>query len=154
DSQADVRRGAAVFLLTQFNPAESQQREAFLVLLDDTDPMIRARGLDAIRQFSRDDQIVALPRVVVMLDATREPRADNRAAIARLCVLLKADARPALSSLEQAGLSDPDAKVRSAAVAATAVVAEPLELPDYLKKALEDKESAVRVVAAVRLRQL
>jgi len=154
DPQVEVRRGAAVFLLTQFNPAQSQQREAFSALLDDPDPMIRARSLDAIRQFARDDQIAALPRLGAMLAAAREPRAENRITIARLCGSLKADARSALPSLQQAGLSDADAKVRAAAVAAVANVAEPPESPDYLKKALEDKDSAVRLVAAARLRQL
>jgi len=154
DAQVEVRRGAAVFLLTQFNPADSQQREAFAALLDDSDPMIRARSLDAIRQFARDDQIAALPRLAAMLDAAREPRAENRIAIARLCGSLKADARPGLNSLEHAGLSDPDGKVRAAAVAAIANVAEPREAPDCLKKALADKDSAVRLVAAARLRQL
>jgi HEAT repeat protein len=154
DSQVEVRRGAAVFLLSQFNPADSDQRTAFLTLLDDHDPMIRARSLDAVRQFSRDDQLAALPRLSTMLDAAREPRPENRIAILRLYGSLKADARPALTSIQKAGLSDPDAKVRAAAIAAATNVAEPREAPDYLKKALEDKDSAVRLVAAARLRQL
>src|SRR6478752_4490097 len=69
DSQVEVRRGAAVFLLSQFNPDGADHRTAFLTLLDDHDPMIRARSLDAVRQFSRDDQMAALPRLSTMLNA-------------------------------------------------------------------------------------
>src|SRR5439155_504337 len=154
DPQVEVRRGAAVFLLSQFNPVESQQKVAFSELLDDGDAMIRARSLNAVQQFSREEQIAILPRLAAMLNPHREPRSENRTAIAWLCRSLKADARPALASLEQAGLSDSDARVRAAAVAATASVAEPREAPSYLKKALQDSDSAVRLVAAARLRQL
>src|SRR4029079_700699 len=63
DQDVVVRRGAAVFLLTQFDEANSQQVEAFTALLGDSDPMVRARGLDAARQFLLADKIAAIPKV-------------------------------------------------------------------------------------------
>src|SRR5262249_42841214 len=42
DSQPEVRRGAAVFLLGLFDPNDNNQVSAFGGLLDDTDRMVRA----------------------------------------------------------------------------------------------------------------
>ncbi len=154
DPQPDVRRGAAVFLLPLFDPNDSNQVTAFASLLDDTDRMVRARALDAVRQSSHADQLAALPRLSPLLDAKREDRAENRAAIARLCGSLKQEAAAVLPALESAAASDPDAKVRSAALVAIVQIAEPQAAVPPLTKGLADKDAAVRLVAAARLRQL
>jgi HEAT repeat protein len=154
DQQANIRRGAAVFLLAQFDEANSRQIEAFTALLGDSDGMMRARGLDAARQFLLADKIAALPNVAALLETPREERAENRAAAARFCGSLKSDAREALTAIERAAVFDPDAKVRSAATTAAAQIAEPRAAADLFKKVLADKDGSVRLVAAARLRQL
>src|SRR5262245_51877878 len=154
DPQVDVRRGAAVFLLGLFDPNDSMQVSAFAGLLDDADRMVRARALDAVRQCSHADQLAMLPRLSVLLDANREDRTENRVAVARLCGSLKQEASDSLPALQTVAAGDPDAKVRSAALAAIVQIAEPQAGLAPLTKGLADKDAAVRLVAAARLRQL
>jgi hypothetical protein len=153
DPQADVRRGAAVFLLDQFDPADSSQVAAFARLLDDRDRTVRSMGLNALRQCRRDDQIAALSRLSRMLDPQHEDRPENRAAAVRLCGALKSDAASAVNALETASTSDPDAKVRGAALVAIAQIVEPAMAVSPLAKGLRDHDPAVRRVAATRLKQ-
>jgi HEAT repeat protein len=154
DSQVEVRRGAAVYLLSQLEPSNSEHVAAFSSLLDDSDRMVRARALDAARQFSHADQIALLPRLTPMLDPQREDRPENRAATARLCASLKKDAAPSLPGLQAAATNDSDPKVRATALAAIAQISDPQASVAHLAKGLADKDAAVRVVAAARLRQL
>lgn len=154
DPQVKVRRGAAVFLLGLFDPSDADQVAAFAALLDDRDGMVRARALDAVKQLSQSEQIALLPRLSALLDARHEDRAENRAAIARLCGSLKADAVDALPALQSAASNDPDAKVRAAALVALAQIAAPLAAVGPLAKGLADQDAAVRKVAAARLRQI
>jgi HEAT repeat protein len=154
DPHVEVRRGAAVFLLTQFDPRLSDHVAAFIGLLDDSDRMVRARALDAVRLSSRDDQVPLVPRLAAMLDPSREDRADNRVAIARLCGALRSSAAKALPALESSAASDPDTNVRSATLVAIAQIADPPQAATILAKSLRDREPPVRLVAAARLRQL
>jgi HEAT repeat protein len=154
DSQPNVRRGAAVFFLGQFDEANSQQVEAFTALLSDADAFVRARALDAARQFVTTDKILALPKVAALLEAAHEDRAENRAAAVRLCGAMKKDARDVLPTIEKAATADPDAKVRAAAAMAAAQIADPQAVVEVLKNVLTDKDPSVRLVAAARLRQL
>jgi HEAT repeat protein len=150
----EVRRATAVFLLTQFDPNNSQQVDAFVGLLDDNDRMVRARGLDAVVQFTLADKVATLPTLIPLLDPRREDRPENRSAAIRLCAGLKAAAIEASSALSTAASGDPDPKVRSAALAALAQVAEPATSVPVLSTAITDQDAAVRLVAAARLRQL
>jgi HEAT repeat protein len=152
--QASVRRGAALFLVGQFDESDSRQVEAFTALLADSDAFVRARGLDAARQFGSADKIAALPKIAALLDAQRDDRAENRAAAARLIGGMKKDAHGATPEMEKAAASDADAKVRSAAATAVAQIADTPEVVRVLKKVLTDKDPSVRLVAAARLRQL
>jgi len=154
DPQVEVRRGAAVFLLSVFQPADSNQVAAFTALLDDPDRMVRARALDAVKQFSHEEQIAILPRLTAMLDPQGEDRGENRVAIARLCGALRRDAADSLSALESAAAGDPDPKARSASLAAAAQIATAEESIKFLAKGLADNDAGVRLVAAARLRQL
>jgi hypothetical protein len=154
DPQVEVRRSAAVFLLPQLDPANGNQVAAFAALLDDRDRMVRARAIDAARQFSRGDQLAALPRLARLLDPQHEDRAENRAAVARLCAFLKREASDALPALASAASNDPDAKVRAAALVAAASVSTPAAALQALRQGLLDREAAVRLVAASRLRQM
>jgi HEAT repeat protein len=111
-------------------------------------------GINALRQFRRDDQIAALPRIAKLLDPQHEDRPENRTAAARICGSLKSDAAPALAMLQAAAMNDPDAKVRGPALVAIAQIAAPEQAVSSLSKGLKDNDAAVRLVAAVRLRQL
>src|SRR4051794_13160953 len=72
DKEVEVRRGAAVFLLPLFDPGNPDHVAAFTALLDDRDSMIRARAIDAARQFTPKEQIAVLPKMQTMLDPRRE----------------------------------------------------------------------------------
>jgi len=152
--QVNIRRGAAVFLLGSLDPNDSRQVEAFTSLLNDSDSLVRARGIDAVKQFGPADQIAALLQLSALLDVNREERAENRAAAGRLLGVMKRDAVPALPALTQSASSDPDAKVRSAALVALVQVAKPTQAVKPLVAGLADKDASVRLVAAARLRQL
>lgn len=154
DPQVEVRRGAAVFLLNEFDSSNRDHVAAFAAALEDADSMVRARALDAVRQCSREDQIAALSRLEAMLRADRENRAENRITAARLCGTLKRDAAQAISALQSAAKNDPDAKVRSTALVAITQIADPTQAAPTLAASLADKDSSVRLVAAARLRQL
>lgn len=154
DSDSQVRHSAAVLLLPQFDASDREQVKAFTALLDDPDRLVRARAIDAARQFRRDDQLASLKKLATLLDAEREDRAENRAAVARLCGSLKRAAETEAPALANAARYDPDAKVRAAALAAAVSVATTPPVLQALRQCLTDKEPAVRLVAASRLRQL
>ncbi|HEX5105827.1 MAG TPA: HEAT repeat domain-containing protein [Pirellulaceae bacterium] len=152
DTSAPVRRGAAFYLLGQFDPAQADQVAAFSALLDDDDQTLRGFGLTAVKQMREKDQIAALPRLTAMLTSMREDKAENRASIARLIGSLKEDASSAVDSLATAAADDPDAKVRAACLAALVQVAQPALCLLPLANGLSDADPAVRLVAAARLR--
>lgn len=154
DPQAEVRRGAAVFLLGLFDPHDSEQVAWFSALLHDSDSMVRARAIDAVRQFSAAERDAVMPRLIGLLDAGREERAENRAAVARFCGGLKDIAIDALPALQAAAAVDADGKVRATALTAVAQIAEPQAALTPLTNGLRDKDAAVRKVAAARLRQI
>ena len=154
DPQVDVRRGAAVYLLSQFDPANSEQVAAFTALLGDSDRMVRTRALDAAKQFSKEDQIASLPRLAAMLDPARGASRKSGRRSSGCADALKKDAATALPELESAAAGDPDARVRAAALVAISQIAEPPQAVPLLAKGLADKEASVRLVAAARLRQL
>ena len=154
DKQVEVRRGAAFYLLGSFNPNEPANVTAFSSLLDDADRTIRGIGLSAARQMRPEDQAAAVPRLAAMLDPSREDRPQNRESVARLLAGLKSGATAALDKLAAAATGDPVAQVRSACLIAIAQVAEADQAGPLVAKGLKDQEAAVRLVAAVRLRQL
>jgi len=154
DSSVDVRRGTAFQLLGEFNPANRDQVAAMSALLDDADRTVRGIGLSTVKQMQSADQIAAVPRLAKMLDPAREDRAANRAAIARLIGTLKQGGAAGLPALVATAAGDSDAAVRSASLMAISQVAAPEQAVTPLVKALADKETAPRIVAAARLRQL
>jgi hypothetical protein len=154
DGDVNVRRGAAFYLLSEFDPNVTDQVASLTALLGDQDRTVRNIGLSAVKQMRPSDQVAALPRLAAMLRPDHEDKADNRAAIARLCGGLRTNAAEALPALEYAATGDPDAKVRSAALAAIGQVALPDRAAMPLAKGLADGEASVRLVAAARLRQL
>lgn len=154
DSDAQVRHAAAVFLLSQFDPTRSEHVAAYAEILKDSDRYVRARGIDAARQFSRIDQLRVVPELRALLEVQREERAENRAAVVRLLGTLKQEASDALPAILAAIKSDPDARVRSAAVAAAVAISSALPVIEVLAKALKDTDTTVRLAAASRLRQL
>jgi HEAT repeat protein len=154
DKQVEVRRGAAFYLLRTFNPNDADQVHAFTRLLEDEDRTIRGIGLSAVKDMHATDQASAAPQLAAMLKPAQEPTAANRAAIARLIGGLKAEGAPAAEDLSAAATGDPDPLVRSACLAAIAAVLPAEQAAPLVAKGLSDKEATVRLVAAVRLRQL
>lgn len=154
DQHVEARRGAAYYLLGSFNANEPAQVQAFSALLGDVDQTIRGIGLSAARQMRPEDQAAAVPRLAAMLDPAREDKPQNRESVARLLAGLKTAAGESLDQLAAAAQGDAVAGVRSACLIALAQVAEPKEAASLVAKGLADKEAAVRLVAAVRLRQL
>jgi hypothetical protein len=154
DRDVQVRRGAAFFLLSQFNPNEPPLVAAFSKLLADSDATVRGLGLSVVRQMRGADQVAAAPALAEMLDPARESKPENRASIARLLGSLKSQAAGQGDQLAVAALDDPDPQVRSACLVAVASVAPPDETVAIMAFGLADQEASVRLVAAVRLRQL
>ncbi len=154
DSRAEVRRGAAFNLLSQFDPASSEQVAALTAALADSDPAVRSIVRSAVADMRPADQVAATPQLAGLLRPELEARAENRAAIARLLGTLKGEAAPVLPALRPAALSDPDARVRSAALVAIGQIAPPGEAVADLASGLADKDAAVRIVAAAQLRRL
>ena len=151
---AAVRRGAAFYLLGQFNPNNAEHVRAFTALVEDNDRTIRGIGLSAIREMRPDDQVAAAKSVAGMLDPSREYKPDNRVSVARLLGSLKSGGAETLGDLERTSANDPDARVRSAALVAITQIADPQTSLQPLIKALGDNDPAVRLVAASRLRLL
>lgn len=151
---AAVRRGAAFYLLGQFNPNNVDHVRSFTALVEDNDRTIRGIGLSAIREMRPDDQVAAARAVAGMLDPSREDKPDNRVSVARLLGSLKSGGAETLGDLERTSANDPDARVRSAALVAITQIADPQTSLQTLIKALGDNDPAVRLVAASRLRLL
>lgn len=154
DPAAEVRRGAAYQLLSAFDPDDSDQVAAFLKLLSDDDPTVRGFGLSAVKQLPREQQSVALPQMIAMLDPTRESKPENRANCARMLGSLRATAMQAHEALAKAAAGDPDAKTRATALAALNQVDQPVRSLAIFTAALDDGDGSVRLVAAAKLRDI
>jgi len=154
DQDAQVRRGAAFFLLGQFNPNDPQLVTAFSKLLADSDATVRGLGLSAAREMNQADQVAAAPDLAEMLSEGREGKPENRASIARLLGSLKSQAAGIAEELAAAAKGDPDPQVRKACLVAITNVAEPAKAAGLLAEGLSDEDASVRLVAAARLRQL
>ncbi len=154
DSDPQVRRGSAYYLLASFNPNDKSQVEAYSALLDDTDANLRTLGLQAVRQMHAADQLSAVPRLTTMLTKETEASADNRASLARFLGSLKAGGQPALDALITAAKEDESPKARGACLVAISQIAPPEEAIPAYRTGLADAEGSVRLVAVARLRQL
>ncbi len=154
DDRVEVRRGVAYYLLGRVKAGEANQVQALVACLGDADATIRGIGLSAVREMHAPDQVAAAPRVAALLDPAREDKPTNRESAARMLASLKTAAGLARDKLSAAASSDPVASVRSACLIALAQVAEPAEAAPLVATGLADKEAAVRLVAAVRLRQI
>jgi HEAT repeat protein len=154
DPDVQVRRGAAFFLLGQLDPQQPDQFQAFAALLDDPDRTIRGLALAALRQAPRPQQLAQLDRVVPRLDPAHEEHAEHRANVARWLGQLREDAHVAVPALSAAARTDPDPRVRGAALVAVCQVALPEAALPLLVEGLRDQDASVRLVAAARLRQM
>ncbi len=154
DPRPDVRRGAAYYLLANFNPDSEQQVAGYSGLLDDAEPFLRSLGLQAVRKMTKADQAAAVPRLAKMLAAKQEPSDENRAALARLLGSFQEDAAPALEALTSGAKEDESPKVRGAFLVAISQIASPANAIPAYRQGLSDPDASVRLVAAARLRQL
>jgi HEAT repeat protein len=152
DSQAEVRRGAAYYMLAHFNPADAEHVAAFTKLLSDSDRTIRGFGLTAANDMRPEDQLAAAPRLGAMLDPAREDKPENRVSAARLLAKLKSHAADEADELAAAAKNDPDPRVRSASYLALVQIVPPERSLEPLVHGLADKDASVRLVAAARLR--
>ena len=156
DSSVEVRRGAAYHLLSTFDPNSAEQTAGFVKTLGDKDPTIRGIGLQAVRQMPKPEIAKAAKELAAMLQPAMESKPENRASIARLAGGLGADGAQFVDGLKTSATTDPDERVRSAALFALTQVVQPgsNEALATLRQALADKQPAVRLVAAGRLRVL
>ncbi len=154
DERLEVRRGAAFHLLSTFDPSSPEQVAAFTKALDDQDATLRNIGLQAVRQLSPAEIAATSPQLLALLDPTRETKPENRAAIARLAGNLGPKGTAFIDGLATSATKDGDPRVRSAAIFALTQVAPPEQALSTLRSGLTDKQAAVRLVAAGRLRSL
>jgi HEAT repeat protein len=154
DEQVEVRRGAAFFLLTDFNPNVAAEVSAFAKLLSDGDPSTRGFGVSAAMQMHPEDQAKLAPQLAEMLNPAREDKPNNRVAIIRLLAKLTTEASPVADKIAASAQDDPDPNARKAALVAIVQVAAPPDAVAALATGLTDADAGVRLVAAARLRQL
>ncbi|WP_425613717.1 HEAT repeat domain-containing protein [Anatilimnocola sp. NA78] len=154
DAQLEVRRGSAFHLLSCFDPSSPAQVAAFTKALGDQDATIRGIGLQAVKQLPPADIAAAAPQLIAMLDPKLEAKYENRSAIVRLAGSLGPKGSEFIDSLGKSATNDPDERVRSAALFAISQVATPEQSLPTLRQGLADKQPAVRLVAAGRLRNL
>ena len=154
DKSPEVRRGAAFFLLGEFNPNAPEQVDAFLRRLQDEDPLVRGIAVQAVQQMRQADVAASQTLLTEVLSPEREPSADQRIAVIRVLQRLKSQAADSAGSLSKTAHSDREAKVRAAALVALAQVAPATEVVLAAQKSLSDDDASVRLVAAARLRQL
>ncbi len=154
DKSPEVRRGTAFFLLGEFNPNAPEQVDAFLRRLQDEEPLVRGIAVQAVQQMRQADVAASQALLTEVLSPEREPSADQRIAVIRVLQRLKSQAADSAGSLSKTAHSDPEAKVRAAALVALAQVAPAAEVVPAAQKSLSDDDASVRLVAAARLRQL
>lgn len=151
DPAAQVRRGAAFYLIERFDASNSEIVSAFTAALADEDATVRHIALSIVPRFPPTAVLGAAPQLATMLRGEREGKA-NRAAIARLLGGLEVDARPLLPELVCTAKEDHEAVVRSACLMAIARVAEPAAAAAAFRHSLtQDTDANVRGTAAARL---
>jgi len=149
-----VRRGVAFYLLDRLDPNDPTVAAAMTEALSDEDATVRHIALSAVRRLPESSQASAVVQLVTMLTPDREDAA-NRAAIVRLVASLERQADAALPRLVEILREDPDASVRSAAVAAIPRIAGPERAVTELSEALvKESDPGVQGVLVVRLGKL
>lgn len=154
DSDAAVRRGAAFFLLNQFDPDQPAEQQALAALIADPDEAVRGIALQAAWKFREGDRRSAAITWASRLNPKDEPKPEHRASLARFIAGIKSEAAAAAPQLQTAVESDPDPRVRGAALVALAETATPEIVISGCQTALADELPSVRIVAAARLRKL
>jgi HEAT repeat protein len=153
DSSADVRRGAAYYLLGRFDAGHQPTVEGFTRLIADDDRTIRSIALSAMPKFRPPQRIEAAPALARLL-AQADADEQQRATAARVIGELGSEARGHLPQLAEAASRDESPRVRSAALLAVSQVAPAEEAVDVFRQALADREASVRSAALQRLRSL
>lgn len=154
DSDAAVRRGAAFFLLNQFDADKPAEQQALAALISDSDEAVRGIALQAAWKFRPADRGTVAVAWAARLNPQTEPKPEHRASLARLIAGVKTEAAAAAPQLQTAVTSDPDPRVRGAALVALAETAKPELVISGCQAALADELPSVRIVAAARLRKL
>lgn len=154
DQDANVRRGAAFFLIDRFEPTDARMIAAFSESLADSDPTVVQISLSVVNRFPHDALLAAIPRLAKIL-GDGKTTASNRAAVARLLANLEQEGESALPALLAAMKSDGDKSVRSASLMAVSRIALPVTaVPAFIEALKNDPDATVRGLAAVRLGKL
>lgn len=152
DESADVRRGAAYHLLP-LAASRDDLAQVFVGLLDDGDTTIRGIALSAVgrlKSSQKAEAASALAKMLARIDADDQ----QRSTAARLLGDLGQQAASLLSQLEKTAAADVSPKVRSSALLAISRISDPAQTVATMTKAVEDKDSSVRLMAVQRLREL
>lgn len=153
-ADVQVARGAAVYLLLDFNFQREDLLDGFIDLLESPDTTLRHLGLRGIKLLPPQPMKTAGPALAAFIgrDQTSE---NNRADAARLFIRMGAGAREWLPELQAAAADDPSQRVRLACLYTISRVAEPdVAAQAYIKALKSDSTVEVRRSAAVRLGQL
>jgi HEAT repeat protein len=153
DSSAEVRRGAAYFLLGRFDANNDELAAGFTQLLTDADRTNRSIALAALPRFKPAQKGAAAPQLAKLIELSADDDQQRTTAV-RLIGEIGSDAAPRVAQLEQVAADDPSSKVRAAALMAIAQLAPPAEAVAVFQKSLADRDPAVRSMALLRLRAL
>jgi HEAT repeat protein len=150
----ELRRRAAIYWLTRFDPDDPEIVSGMAFMLDDDDVAIRRFALAAIQKAPSEYHRNYVEKLASMLDREVEDNPETRLTICRMVGMLKQEGRRAFIPLMTAVQRDPDASVRAGALEAALLVGRLPEIFEPLAFGITDKEPAVRLIAARSLRDL
>jgi HEAT repeat protein len=151
NESADVRRGAAFFLLGKFDAGNSQVDQALIGALTDEDAGVRRIALQAVNELQGNAVLPATGQLARMLANPQEDK-HIRAQIARRLGRLESGTDKVLPTLKQLGRTDPDRDVRAACLYAFYKTAGRDEaIPLFREVLREETDAGLRGVAASRL---
>jgi len=151
DPSAEVRRGAAFFLLGKFGAGNAEVDQALIAALTDKDASVRAIALQAVNELQGDAVLPAIEQLARRLDDPQEDK-HIRGQIARRIGRLGPQAKQVLPTLKRLGRTDPDRDVRAACLYAVYRIANRDEAVGVFREVLhEDADSGLRGASVSRL---
>lgn len=151
DPSAEVRRGAAFFLLGKFSAGNAEVDQALFAALTDEDSRVRHIALQAVNELQGDAVLPAVDQLARMLDNAQEDK-HMRGQIARRIGRLGPQAKQVLPTLKKLGRTDPDRDVRAACLSAVFRIADRDEAVPVFREVLhEDADMGLRGASISRL---
>ncbi len=148
DEDANVRIGAAFYLVDLFDENDTATVDAFANALNDENAAVRKIALQAIQRMPEDTQAKAAPQLVKLL-SDHSSTAASRSAIARAIGKLGQKAATVRPQLIAAGKTDPDHRTRVAALYAASRLGTPEQAVEIYREVLSESDSPVVVRAAL-----